>query len=167
MATKQTHSIYAIYCQDTEEVYIGRSANPKARFKQHLSNKGCVVYEHASKYGKDHLYMVVLKSGIPAEQICAYEAKYIYEFYFKVRLMNRTIPSFSNLVPFCTSAEATEQYCDLVDMVERDLNGDSPRVSVPTMKNRSTYYHWAKSLLEEVRIKAKKIEQAKTILQIS
>ena len=76
---KDGNYIYAIYCDVSNEWYIGRTCNPQLRFKQHTRDCKSAVHGLVEKYGEDHIFMIVLESGLTFEDAVIHEAKYLYE----------------------------------------------------------------------------------------
>ena len=94
MKDKYNTSVYAMWCNKSDFLYIGISNAPFKRYKQHISLENDLFNEVAKKYGEESIMMVVLKSDLSKEDARAYEAGFIYEAIWKgVKLLNIQVPT--------------------------------------------------------------------------
>lgn len=113
--------IYVAYCDKSDEFYIGRTCHPAERFKQHISDNQSPVHERAEMYGRNHIFFFIIKANLSKEEAAQYEAKYIYEKYAQVKLINRSLPPSQYLTPFCKTEEQTEHFKKLAYKIEKDM----------------------------------------------
>lgn len=120
--------IYALYSPLSDEYYIGRTSRPLERYKQHLVMANGAIFPCVSKFGEDSIVMVVLKSDLTLTESQEYEAKYIYQNYFRVTLLNRTFPSISHIIPFCKTKDDVEYWQKLFRAIDVDQHSEHPRI---------------------------------------
>ena len=93
MSDQNDYSVYIMWCNKKEYLYVGISNDPYRRYKQHMSSPTDLFFEVAKKYGKNSIGMLIVKSGLTKKDAQAYEAKYIYDALWKgVEIINQQVP---------------------------------------------------------------------------
>lgn len=120
--------VYLIYCSGSNKFYIGRAADPVTRYKQHISSDASAVFPEVEAHGADSVTMLILKSKLSSGDAMSYEAKYIFENYFKLDLLNRACPSVRNIIPFIHNSEDLKRWLNLLNEIDEDQQSNHPRI---------------------------------------
>lgn len=137
--------VYLIYCSGSNKFYIGRAQDPINRFSQHISSDTSAVFPEVKAHGANSVTMLILKSKLNTMEAMSYEAKYIFENYFKLDLLNRACPSVNNIFPLIHNSEDLKRWLNLLNEIDEDQRSNHPRIkfhgnTAKSLSNRFMYF---------------------------